>query len=114
MPKTRIAAAKQVADAFLPTERSAIEAAQRAAECISTMIVERDRARLHPKTGNKVLHHMAHGLTNALAAADAFAEAHEELAKLPGELGLETAVGPDCEPNSPRVAVPALSAANAA
>ena len=80
---------------------------------VREVIVERDRARLHPKTGNKVLHHMAHGLTNALAAADAFAEAHEELAKLPGELGLETAVGPDCEPNSPRVAVPALSAANA-
>lgn len=100
MPKTRIEAAHAVAHVFFPAEKAAQDTAAHGARCISTIIEQRIKAQLPPSTGAEALALIAAATSQAIAAANSFADAHKLLAGLSDELGLPLTFGPDCEPNA--------------
>jgi len=107
MPKTRIEAAHAVAQAFFPAEQAAQNSAAQGARCITTIIEQRIKAQLPPQTGAEALALIATATSQAVAAANSFADAHKLLAGLSEDLGIPLTFGPDCEPNAKLRAVAA-------
>jgi hypothetical protein len=93
MPKTRLAAAHVVADAFLPIEADAQALAANAHRCVATMIEQRSRARLPANAGAKALALASEGANHLVAAVNAFAYAHEDLHALGVKVGVEVTFG---------------------
>ncbi|MBW4332221.1 hypothetical protein KY084_15275 [Stakelama sp. CBK3Z-3] len=89
MLNKRVAAARAVRETFLPAEQAQDEAAITATRSLLTALEARRSANLHIVTGYEAIAHMSKAAALAVEARDAMIRAHEHLASLPGQIGLQ-------------------------
>ena len=101
MPKTRLATAIEVRNAFRTAEEAVEVAAAAVAKCIAVLVEARRTAKLPPLAGAQAIELVGKGSQSALAARQNLLDAHPLLLELGQELKV-VGFGVDggCVPNS--------------